>query len=141
MIETLILWATATFGQIAPPPIVYANNLSLLSWDQVTKDVQGNPETLAGYELAVLPAGKDLNAGAVPIKVLAVGVDDWAGVPITRLAEGFSPGPYTFQVRATDAAGNKSAWSDSLELILDGVAPAMPRGLKITVSVQVTVGQ
>lgn len=127
-------------GQVGPPlPVKYLTETNSFSWDPVTTDVTGAPETVAAYELAALAVGEDMNADLPPVprarrETAATG---YLGFGAQALIQGLSPGPYRFQVRARDLAGNWGAWSVPLDLVLDNMLPASPKALRVKVTVTV----
>lgn len=127
--EAIVLWAMAFFGQVPPPPLVGVT--SDIAWDPVTQNVAGQPDVIALYDIAATDPAVDLNAGGPS---LAVGTELPSDVPdigCQRLLGNLKNGTYSIQVRARNAAGNFSAWSEKLLVNWNGVAPATPTGLRV----------
>jgi len=108
-------------------------------WNQVTTDAKGAPEAPTGYTIAVLPKDQDMNAGGVALERLATREAGWQGTSAASLLKGLPDGQYRFQVRATDAAGNDSAWGDPLLGTVDTTPPGKPGGLRVSIQINVTV--
>lgn len=111
-----------------------------VGWTAPTTNADGTPCTdLAGYVLAVTSPAVDLATGGTPLATLDVPGAATTEVAVTPLFAGRSVGQYRLWVRAKDLTGNPSAWSAPLLVSYDGVAPGVPSGLKITVTVVVEV--
>lgn len=107
---------------------------AILQWDAVTTDIDGNPETVAHYEVAAFPIGAVLNPPegtpeTAPIANTKVQV---AG-DVTQAAVGlFLAGIMTgsnilVTVRAVDPSGNTSDWGTPLNTVVDFKKPAKPK--------------
>jgi hypothetical protein len=95
-------------------------------WDPVTVDINDEPETIGGYEVAISYIAADLKAGTgSPLKTVVTGptVTETA---ISGLLTGLAKGYYRIWVRASDAVGNISGWSDPLDVEIDNVPPKAP---------------
>lgn len=128
MIKILLLCGLA----LAAVP--YFSARSQLAWDQVTTDVAGQPETVAGYEVAITARGGD---PSLPLVAVPAPADAFPGFSLEAAAAGLADGPYSVFVRARDAAGNTSTWSAPLDVILDQKAPAVPGNVRVRVTVEV----
>ena len=97
----------------------------VLTWDPVTVDVTGAPETVASYEVALSLPLVDLNTpGATPIALRNVA---GTSLPATDFLPTVPHGTTVRAwVRAIDEAGNVSAWSEYLEVTVDLQPPAAP---------------
>lgn len=127
-------------AQTTPPPTsTYVGPAAGLVWNQVTTDVKGAPEAPTGYTIAVLPRDQDMNAGGVALERLATREAGWQGTSAAALLKGLPDGQYRFQVRATDAAGNDSAWGDPLLGTVDTTPPSKPGGLRASITINLTV--
>lgn len=124
---------------VAPPWVGLSTQAS---WDEVTLDALGGPETIQNYDIALLDPLGDLNLVTVPppvpIRILLTGVLGWQGTPLTALFKDMKAGSYAIQVRARDQAGNISLWSDKLLVQYDATGPAMPKNVKLKFSLTVT---
>lgn len=124
---------------IAPP---WVGLSSVAIWDEVTLDVAGGPETIQGYLVALEDPAVDQNLVTVPpvppIKTLSVGPLGWQGTPLVALFSGRPNGSYALQVQAIDMARNVSVWSEKLLIQYDGTGPAMPKNVKLKLSLTVT---
>ena len=113
----------------AAAPTEYVGFKHVAVWDCVTHDVDGQADTIAGYELALLPAGKDLNS----LDVQAIKRVTTPALPcefaLATFLPGMPAGAYRVQVRAVDAAGNWSAWSTPIDVTIDLTPPKPPTGL------------
>ena len=130
---------SAALGEAPAVPVIVRGDTAAY-WTAVTLDVAGNPETLANYEGTVLPTATVIG------DVIDASLDKFS-IPLSPepsdiLAPRFAalpPGRYRYYVRAVDLAGNISAWSGGLELDWDNVAPRAVTGLRVEVSVTVTI--
>jgi len=139
MLATFLLYVLA-FGQATNTEILIGPTAILdLSWDAVTTDIEGKPETIAGYEVSIGTPTIDPNLNPELITgIIQVPAD-------TRTADGIplflnkSMGKYHIFVRAIDAAGNWSIYSDPLEITWDPVPPAKPTlRYKVTIQIEIT---
>jgi len=138
-VESILLWATMTFGQVAPPPVEFLGPGHTASWDAVTQDILGQTELIEGYELSILPATSDLNLGGTVIKIIPTGPAGYQGVIVGPLLVALPSGDYRLQVRARDQAGNLGRWSEPLAVKVDATPPAQVRGVKVELRITVTV--
>jgi len=115
---------------------------SILGWDHDCLDIEGNQETISGFEVAISADGVDLNAGGSTFESLQVPYPctectndpapgcltcEW---PIQQLLGGLAPGTYRLWVRAFDWEANVSDWSDPLTVQFDSKRPRKPTGLR-----------
>ncbi len=116
MIRILQLALVLLALQTPPPPA----SVKIL-WDLVTLDIEGNPETVAGYRVyrsdgATGPWNEVATVAAPPASVIG-------------LKEGV---PYWIAVTAYDTAGNESEKSDPIMVLIPPApssTPAAPAGL------------
>lgn len=122
-------------GEAQSVPIL---NHATVTWDAVTTDVNGNPETIRDAELGIWPAGAD-RFTVPPLAVLSAlpGTPPVGGVQIAGLIAGRPDGDYQLAVRVYDLAGNSSAWSSALVGRYDMTPPSKPGGFRIVVTVNV----
>ena len=101
-----------------------------VAWDAVTLDVNGQPDTITFYDVAIVASGANLNTAGtaviVSVTVTAPKLDTTGTVLLATLANG----NYVAQVRARDAAGNVSAWSAPFAFGFDGVPPTAPANVR-----------
>jgi hypothetical protein len=94
-----------------------------LTWDCVTEDVLGGPETVKSYKVSVYdPTGTP----DLPIMVYTgPGAECFAAAThfVSTLPNG---SVVRFAVKAIDLADNESAWSEPLDLRVDTVPPKPP---------------
>lgn len=113
---------------VAPPPAVVTS--VKLAWNPVTMDVDGAPETIAGYQVkASLPDDTTLST-------MDVLPEACAGVEVLPMILMAAPSTTCLlRVRARDAAGNWGAWSEPLtaQVPRDVKPPAAPAQLRIEV--------
>jgi hypothetical protein len=140
-IVLVALWVGFAYAQVSPPHIG-ANGLA--EWQHNGQDVQGNPETLTFFELAVTPPiGVDLNGGDPALRSKKVTVSEAQvdslnfETDLAELLSGMTEGSYMLWCRAEDAAGNMSTWT-STTFSLDSVDPTPPAAVKV-IKVTVTV--
>lgn len=102
---------------------------SEVTWDEVTSDVDGNPETMDSYEVVITLDGADPNFDALSnLSVLH---------PVTKaqlgpLLIGLPPGEYQIWVQAVDVSFNRSEFSAPLGITNgDTIPPAAPMGLRL----------
>lgn len=129
-----ILLGAVADAQTAP---AWVTVTSVVTWNPVALDVQGNPETILGYEVALTAPAVDLVALPTSTVLARATVTTGVETSLTALTTAKAPGAYRLFVRAQDAALNWSGWSAPLDVSLDFVAPAIPTGLKIKVIVTV----
>jgi len=98
-----------------------ANRDTRVTWDPVTTDIAGNPETIDRYELVVVPADAVVT-DTVP-KLLVTGGGLEGAIGIHMLSRSFVAGNYDVRVRAVDKAQNAGEWSDPLELAWPDLIP------------------
>lgn len=101
------------------------------SWDAVTQDVTGAPETIWKYELAAFPAGADLSSVVISDAVAKIEIE---GTQTTADASFMIAVPSGTRIRlgarAYDLAGNISDWSNPKDIKLDFGKPLPPGQLK-----------
>jgi hypothetical protein len=99
-------------------------------WDPVTVDIDGNPETVVRYELAVTATTvTDLNAGGVIIKQAS---SITSPMHHSVLTNGLPKGQYHFFVRAVDDHENVSVWSPPFVASSDRTPPEYPRNFGLS---------
>jgi hypothetical protein len=115
---------------------------SILIWDHDCLDIDGNQETMSGFEVAITADGVDLNVGGTILESLQVPypctqcVNDTAPgcltceQPLQQLLQGRGPGAYRLWVRAFDWESNVSDWSDPITKRFDSKKPRKPTGLR-----------
>jgi hypothetical protein len=124
-------------GPVAPTP---ANPTAILQWDAPTTNADGTPCTdLAGYVIALSDATMDLATSGPPLCEVRQSQPQVTTQSLAPLVSGRAAGVYRLWVRAFDAAGNESVWSDPFLVEIDPTAPAKPGGLRVTVTVTVEV--
>ena len=112
------------------PPAIGPKSTAL--WDEVTLDVDGNPEQIGSYSLGIVRPGEDLNiAGILALKSMSTLPTGWQGTQLDGLLSGLPGGSYRVQAKAVDLAGNESWWSVPLDFFLDGAPPLVPVGLRL----------
>jgi len=97
-----------------------------MAWDQVTTDVNGDPEVVVSAEAAAFAVG-----GTVPVASEAGLSPAGTGWDMAPLVQQLSEGTYQFAVRVIDEAGNISDWSNKVQLRVDRTPPAAPGGCRI----------
>ncbi|MGH7253908.1 MAG: hypothetical protein ACREIE_08935 [Nitrospiraceae bacterium] len=112
---------------------------SWCEWSQVTTDIQGQPEVVSGYEVALVASQVDLNAGGTLIRTQVTDQGGWQGVQLAQLLTGIPSGQYRIQVRARDEAGNLGRWSEPLAVRVDVTPPAQVVGVGVELRVSITV--
>jgi hypothetical protein len=95
-----------------------------ITWTAVTVNSDLTPcSDLAGYQVAVFPDALPLGT---PLKTVEV-ISDLTSQPAAALFSGLTQGTKVrIAVLAFDTAGNQSPWSESLQGVLDFVAPGTP---------------
>lgn len=116
------------YAQI-PTPV-----LPKVEWDPVTQDVLGNPDAIVQSEVAVAEVAEDLNAGGIPINVIAGTATE---ADLTTLVTGQPQGSYNIWVRGYDSSGNPSAWGGPMAW--NNIAPEQPTNIRIVVEISVVV--
>ena len=101
-------------GKLTPNPSFYGDD------DYVTKFTGVSAIQGTGEPLSIVRFRSPLGNITVGSPVSAAGI--WAGV----IPSGLSDGTYPFRAYATDVAGNESADSVNLPLVIDTVLPATP---------------
>lgn len=117
-------------GQIGPSPVVPVLPGSILAWDAVTLDVNGDPESISHYTIAVTPVTATVPAQGVTLKSQDVSGTSLALDPFLT---GLPVDEYKLWVRAVDTSKQPSGWSDPLVSRWDRAAPQVPAGLLISV--------
>ncbi|MHA2032788.1 MAG: hypothetical protein ACW99Q_25740 [Candidatus Kariarchaeaceae archaeon] len=112
-----------TFGQQPET----CNISGSITWDAVTQDIQGNPETIVHYQVAVFSPLADIDVD-IPLNMeIVAGIE----IPLVDVLVGLPMGTYRFAVKAVDIGGNESAWSEFLDLtISDDIPPGPPIGIR-----------
>ena len=129
-----LIFGGSTAAQVLPPvPVPILPGQSVV-WDHTKLDIQGNPESLASFDVALTStaAASPDAAGAVlrQVSVPEGGPSPWSIVD-TELFAGQGPGVYAVWVRAVDSTGNKSTWHGPLGVAWDRVVPAAPSGIRV----------
>jgi hypothetical protein len=143
----LVALFASTLTQVPPAEVIGPGKTVTVAWNHSGLDIQGKPETLAGYELAVTDATVDLvvdPAGVIVARKLVPlpMAPETPSAVATDLLMARGTGTSRLWVRAVDAAGNWSAWSTPLGFTFDGDAPAAPSApIVIKVEVNVTVNR
>lgn len=130
MPRLLALLALAPFllGQATP-----ANEDTKVTWDPVTLDVGGNPETIARYELVVSPEGAPIPEEP---RLLVTAPTVEAALGLWMLGRLLPAGNYEARARAVDSEGNVSDWTAPLVLAWpDLVPPAVPKNFRFLIEV------
>ena len=122
LISVLALASLAFAAEPAPSP---ATGSAIVEWDHTGIDVEGNPEQLASFELAVVVPGTFVTVTACATSGSMTCESILTGLNLT-------PGTHSLHVRAVDLAGNKSDWSESLAIVLDPIPPAAPTGCRLS---------
>lgn len=125
-------------GESDAQAVPILNNCTI-TWDPVTRDVQGNPETIRDVELALWPSGASTHTTPIGWMSNLPPTAPVGGIPIQSLFQGKTSGTYQIAARAYDTAGNASTWSPPLTGIWDTIAPMAPGNLRIVVTVQIQV--
>lgn len=104
-------------------------------WNPVTTHVDGTPCVIGAYELAVSPAGQDLNqpASTKLASIVYPGDNGWTGLNVNPLIQNLPGGKYQLQVRARNGGTVWSAWSSPLLGTVDLQPPATPDGTTLRV--------
>jgi hypothetical protein len=130
----VVLLLVATFGNSESPltstPGTKTAGFGLLSvvyWNPVTQDVNGTVEAAVTYELAIAINGVDMNdPTAKAVKVIPSTKPE---LPIGQYLYGLPLGiHYRVFIRAIDAVGNKSIWSNYIQGPIDLWPPFVPAG-------------
>lgn len=125
-----------------PPPITVGTGTNSLTWDAVTTDINGKPETLLGYKFGVFPKGTTFPDAKTPTSVMRSFFVPPTSVEIAMATiQGTTPlpaGEYVFAVQAVDAAGNPGPWT-SEPTTLDVSPPAAPKSLRLKISAVIDV--
>lgn len=113
------------------------------SWDCVTQDVEGNPKTVAFYEVAYAPPIVDIRLQPqlavmrkVPVSE-AARPEDACGYSLTEWLKDIRQGTFNLYVRAYDAAGNVGDWSQPAVFSLDKIPPGQVRNVKVKVVIEI----
>lgn len=108
----------------------YFSATCVFSWDAVTTDIEGGPETISYYELAAFPANTVLfpppTPAPVPLATTQIPGDTTTGAGILLWTKIPSGTAIRLSVRCSDLAGNLSDWADPLDGILDMKKPHKP---------------
>lgn len=118
LLAGLLVALPLTIGQA--PEIARVGLNTLASWTAVTVDVNGAPEVLLQYRVALFD-GAGAQTATVQVN------PDQTQVGIAALIAGVQNGYVgNLKVQAVDAAGNVSEWSDPLPVVVDNAPPAKP---------------
>jgi hypothetical protein len=102
-------------------------------------DLSGASDTIATFDLALSDTGTDLNVAGSPIASSAVSYADskingsWE-TEVTALLAPQPSGAYLVWCRAVDMSGNKSAWSEPVEVPWDVTPPAPPQNMVVKIT-------
>lgn len=102
-------------------------------------DINGNPETVATYDLAISDTSSDLNGAGQILASTSVSYADsktngsWQG-EVTALMQPLPTGVYRAWCRAVDTSGNKSAWAGPVEIPHDVTPPATPSNIMMKIT-------
>jgi hypothetical protein len=116
----------------APPPAPVTS--IVVAWVPVTTDVEGNAESISGYEVATSAPTVDLNSGGLTILRMEVPVGSETGTEILSLVRAVRPETTCRAwVRARDTDGNWSDWSIPLVITVpkDITPPSVPMGVRV----------
>lgn len=107
----------------------------LCKWSPVTTHVDGTPCVIGAYELAISPAGQDLNVapGAKIKSIVYPGDNAWTGLNIDTLISTLPGGKYQLQARARNGGTVWGTWSTPLLGTVDLVPPTAPDGATMRV--------
>jgi len=122
-------------------PTLINPEIHALAWNAVTVNSDGTPcDDLDHYVVAVSQIDADLNATGEPIATVQSQCSTAeCQAALDTLLTALPDGPYRLWVQAVDMTGNKSVWSEPLNIGLDRGKPGVPTGLKIKVVVTVEV--
>jgi hypothetical protein len=97
---------------------------NVITWSAVTVNADLTPcVDLAGYQVAVFP---DVLPLGTPLRMVEV-ISDLTSQPCAALFSGLVQGTrIRIAVLSFDTAGNQSPWSESIQGVLDFVAPGTP---------------
>lgn len=125
-------------AQTVPPVLIGPKVQAIATWDRVTTDIDGNPETISGYELAITPdASMAPDSPQAVLASLTTTATGYGGTDITPMFASLPPGPLYIFVRAKDEAGNLSGWSEPVELRYDPRPPQIPKNIRITLQITI----
>lgn len=140
MRSLIFLWPLLLLAETGPMLPTPATPAAVLQWDAPATNADGTPCTdLGGYVVAISEAAADLNAAGALLAQVQVKDPTLMQQALAPLVAGRTAGLYRLWAQAYDVAGNKSAWSDPLLVLLDPVGPQKPGGLRMKVTVIVEV--
>ena len=131
--KSLLLLVPLTLGQIGPPPVIPVLPGSNLAWDAVALDVNGDPESISHYTVAVTPVTATVPAQGVTLGSQDVPAASGTSIALETFLTGLPAAEYKLWVRAVDTSANESGWSSPLFTRWDRAAPQIPAGLLISV--------
>lgn len=109
-------------GQVPPTPV---DPSTVMTWDPVTMDIQGNPETVVSAESGLFNTGE-----TTPIRVITSSVPP-SETTLGALVANLPGGLFDYRVRVYDASGNASEWSPPFPVAAnDTIAPATPQNVR-----------
>ncbi len=120
-------------GQIGPPPVVPILPSANLEWDAVALDVNGDPDVISHYTVAVTPVTATIPAQGVTLKSQDVSAVSGTTLGLDAFLVGLPAAEYKLWVRAVDTSANESGWSLPLVSRWDRAAPQVPANLLISV--------
>jgi len=129
-----LIFGGSTAAQVLPPAPVPILPGQSVAWDHSRLDIQGNPEALASFDVALTStAAASPDAPGATLRQVSVpdgGPGPWT-ILDTQLFAGQGPGVYAVWVRAVDTTGNRSSWHGPLGVEWDRVVPAAPTGIRV----------
>jgi hypothetical protein len=128
VLAALLFAATLIFGAASALEAQTAfSKGQVATWTPVTKNVNGGPTTIGGYELAIVLSTSNLNTpGTAPLAVISYGPDAWTGLTIDALLANLPAGTFSIQVRAKNASNVWGAWSLPVTRTYDTSPPEAP---------------
>lgn len=157
MLEALLLVGALSTGQFVPQmapvcigqtdPVIVGTKAVRAHWQHDGLDIEGQPENLAFFNVAVTTSTMDLNQGHPALKTTQIshgtaGTGMAAGnyaMPLEDLLSGLGNGAYLVWVQAEDAAQNQSTWV-SVPIILERGVPKPVMNLFIEIIIQINGG-
>lgn len=129
-----LLLALAFLFQVATTPIKI-NEDTKVTWDPVTLDIAGNPETIASYQVGTVKQGVDPDTASPLLAVPGTEVE--AAVGLFLLAQLYPAGTYESRVRAVDVEGNESDWGTPVLTVdwPDRIPPEAPKNFRLLLEV------
>lgn len=114
------------FGQVPLTPG------SKVAWDHDGLDINGNPENVQSFELAVTRHTVPPTPPDQAIRRATVApANGTTTYDATTLFQGLPDGGYDVYARAVDTSGNVSEWTGPLFVLTDRVSPTPPSNLRL----------